>query len=177
MTPMKKELVTLAIVGIVIAAGYFVYVTYVPTGDGGDEYIPPEPGNDTDSDGLPDTWERSFWGNLAQTATGNPDGDAFTNLQEYTNGTNPTISDTPDEPSEYPGGWNIYLNPNYIIISQDTVNLNMYRIGFTRLDTGTAGASSGTLSGLTTYLSQLKTGNMITQIQYDCGMAQIAAFS
>jgi hypothetical protein len=37
MTPMKKALMALAIVGIVIAAGYFVYVMYVPIDDGGDD--------------------------------------------------------------------------------------------------------------------------------------------
>jgi hypothetical protein len=44
---------------------------------------------DTDGDGLPDAWELAHFGNLAQIATGNPDGDAFDNLAEYTAGTDP----------------------------------------------------------------------------------------
>ena len=51
-------------------------------------------GNDTDSDGLVDSWETLYFGNLAQTAAGDPDGDGLTNLQEQTRGTNPTLADT-----------------------------------------------------------------------------------
>lgn len=45
---------------------------------------------DTDGDGLPDAWELANFGNLSQTANGDPDGDWMTNLQEYQAGTNPT---------------------------------------------------------------------------------------
>jgi hypothetical protein len=44
---------------------------------------------DSDDDGLPDTWELSQFGNLNQTATGDPDRDGFSNLVENQNGTNP----------------------------------------------------------------------------------------
>ena len=44
---------------------------------------------DTDADGLLDTWETTNFGNLAQTATADPDGDGLTNLTEFTNSTNP----------------------------------------------------------------------------------------
>ena len=44
---------------------------------------------DMDGDGLPDLWEMTYFGNLTQTGSVNPDADAFTNLQEYTNGTDP----------------------------------------------------------------------------------------
>ncbi len=47
------------------------------------------PGADTDGDGLPDAWELVNFGSLAQGATGDPDGDGGTNLQEYLAGTNP----------------------------------------------------------------------------------------
>lgn len=47
---------------------------------------------DTDSDGLPDWWEVQYFGNLSQGATGDPDGDGVTNLQEYQQGRNPTKS-------------------------------------------------------------------------------------
>lgn len=46
--------------------------------------------NDTDGDGLLDAWEFGFFGNLLQTAAGDPDGDGFSNLQEQQQGRNPT---------------------------------------------------------------------------------------
>ena len=49
---------------------------------------------DTDLDGLADSWEMANFGNLSQGASGDPDGDGLTNLQEYQLGTNPTIKDT-----------------------------------------------------------------------------------
>ena len=45
---------------------------------------------DSDADGLPDSWEIAHFGNLNQTATGDPDGDGVNNLQEYLDGTDPT---------------------------------------------------------------------------------------
>lgn len=45
---------------------------------------------DADNDLLADIWERAHFGNLNQTADGDPDGDANTNLVEYTDGTVPT---------------------------------------------------------------------------------------
>jgi hypothetical protein len=47
---------------------------------------------DSDGDGLPDNWEIQYFGNLSQTANGDPDGDGLTNLQEYQQGRNPTKS-------------------------------------------------------------------------------------
>ena len=44
---------------------------------------------DTDSDGLPDDWESTNFGNLGQLANGDPDNDRLTNLQEYAVGSNP----------------------------------------------------------------------------------------
>lgn len=45
--------------------------------------------SDSDGDGLPDGWEFANFGNLAQTASGDTDGDATNNLDEYLAGTNP----------------------------------------------------------------------------------------
>ena len=44
---------------------------------------------DTDSDGLPDDWENTNFGNLGQLANGDPDNDRLTNLREYALGSNP----------------------------------------------------------------------------------------
>ncbi|BCU76091.1 LamG-like jellyroll fold domain-containing protein [Luteolibacter sp. LG18] len=45
---------------------------------------------DTDSDGLPDGWETNYFGNLAQTPSGDPDGDYSTNQEEFLAGKDPS---------------------------------------------------------------------------------------
>lgn len=51
--------------------------------------------DDSDSDGLSDTWELQYFPLLTTaTGSGNNDGDTLTNLQEQTLGTNPTLTDT-----------------------------------------------------------------------------------
>lgn len=52
------------------------------------------PKTDTDNDGLPDGWERFYFGNIAQAATADPDKDGLTNPQEYAAGTDPNVADT-----------------------------------------------------------------------------------
>ena len=49
--------------------------------------------NDVDNDGLPDGWETANFGNLAQGPGDDPDGDGWTNLQEYSGGSNPMAAD------------------------------------------------------------------------------------
>lgn len=44
---------------------------------------------DTDADGLPDAWERTYFNSLAQGADDDYDLDTFSNLIEFNNGTNP----------------------------------------------------------------------------------------
>jgi len=61
---------------------------WIPTGTGDSKY-------DGDTDGLPDLWEQINFGNLTQTAGGDFDGDGFTNLQEYQNGTDPSAGAPP----------------------------------------------------------------------------------
>jgi|GEM_PF-1588796 len=58
---------------------------------------------DSDYDGLSDQWEMTNFGNLNQTATANPDGDQWNNLQEYQQGLNPNVSNG---------------NPKYIVIQE-----------------------------------------------------------
>lgn len=43
-----------------------------------------------DSDGLPDGWEWDYFGDFDEIGSDNPDGDSYTNAEEYTNGTDPT---------------------------------------------------------------------------------------
>jgi Bacterial Ig-like domain/FG-GAP-like repeat/Right handed beta helix region len=49
---------------------------------------------DTDADGLDDNWEIANFGDLSQDDIGDPDLDLFTNLQEFTYGTDPNSHDT-----------------------------------------------------------------------------------
>ena len=44
---------------------------------------------DSDRDGLPDSWEQTYFGGLTQTATGDSDGDGVSHLDEFLDGTNP----------------------------------------------------------------------------------------
>ena len=63
---------------------------------------------DTDSDGLPDSWEIAYFGNItSQNASWDADGDGLTNLQEYRNGTNPMSPNIgePLGPSSRRTGW------------------------------------------------------------------------
>ena len=49
---------------------------------------------DSDLDGLPDDWEKWHFGNLASAATGDPDNDGLSNLEEFAHGTNPKSPDS-----------------------------------------------------------------------------------
>jgi len=53
--------------------------------------------NDTDEDGLTDTWEQLHFGNLTQGPQEDFDGDGHTNLQEFTNETDPTDPKDPKD--------------------------------------------------------------------------------
>jgi hypothetical protein len=49
---------------------------------------------DNDADGLPDSWELQFFGNLTQNGAGDFDGDGLTNQQEFSINTNPALIDS-----------------------------------------------------------------------------------
>ena len=53
----------------------------------------------SDGSGLPDWWEILHFGHLGVDPTADPDGDGWSNLQEYQNGTDPSHFDTPPTPS------------------------------------------------------------------------------
>jgi pectate lyase len=44
---------------------------------------------DSDSDGMSDTWENTKFGSLSRNGTGDLDGDGYTDLEEFLNGTDP----------------------------------------------------------------------------------------
>lgn len=51
-------------------------------------------GVDSDGDGLLDAWERDHFGNLDETAAGDPDGDGLSNFAEQVEGTDPNNPDS-----------------------------------------------------------------------------------
>ncbi len=66
---------------------------------------------DSDSDGMLDTWEINYFGNLLHDGTADGDNDGLSDLEEYQNNTNPTEGDT--ENDGMPDGWEVTygLNP------------------------------------------------------------------
>jgi len=59
--------------------------------------IEPAAAADSDSDGMPDAWETVHGLNPAvNDAAGNPDHDGYTNLEEYQNGTDPNVWNSPE---------------------------------------------------------------------------------
>lgn len=51
-------------------------------------------GGDSDGDGLPDGWEREYFGNLTHNGAVDSDGDGLTDAQEWQLGSNPLLADT-----------------------------------------------------------------------------------
>lgn len=70
--------------------------------------------DDTDGDGLLDSWEQNSFGNLAQSGAGDPDGDYATNEQEETASTNPMVrTSAPDGDGDGIGDvWEIHYFTN-----------------------------------------------------------------
>lgn len=50
--------------------------------------------DDTDTDGLPDWWERRHFGDLSPLPADNPDGDLLSNADEFARGRSPRVADT-----------------------------------------------------------------------------------
>ena len=51
--------------------------------------------SDWDGDGMSGAWERQYFGNLDQNASGDYDGDGFSNLDEFLHNTDPTVANPP----------------------------------------------------------------------------------
>lgn len=68
----------------------FVVVTAGGVASNGAAFTVTSSNGDSDGDGLPDSWEMLYFGNLNYGANDDPDGDGVTNLQEYLQGRNPT---------------------------------------------------------------------------------------
>ena len=66
---------------------------------------------DADHNGLPDAWERRYFGHIGIEPNADPDGDGLTNLQEFQNYTDPTKASMAGD--GLPDGWKVQqrLNP------------------------------------------------------------------
>jgi hypothetical protein len=65
-------------------------------------------GEDTDGDGLPDTWEVQYFTDITKYgADDDPDNDGLTNLQEYYGETNPMVSDLDSDKDGLPDAWEL----------------------------------------------------------------------
>jgi hypothetical protein len=87
-------------------------------------------GTDSNANGLPDAWERIYFGALGVNPLADPDGDGMSNQEEYLAGTNPTNSSSNLKITAFtssPGGtnvsltWNTVLSRYYLI--QETTDL------------------------------------------------------
>ena len=82
---------------------------------------------DTDGDGLGDSWELQYFGGLNANPGDDPDGDGMTNLQEYRSGTNPKDAQSlfAVEIDAQPGGiklrWSSQPEKNYQILRSANV--------------------------------------------------------
>jgi hypothetical protein len=65
--------------------------------------------SDSDEDGLPDTWEETHFGNLDQNPTDDFDKDGKTNLEEYQEGSDPTVAKADDKEEESSPLWILVL--------------------------------------------------------------------
>lgn len=68
---------------------------------------------DTDGHGLPDLWQKIYFGHLGVDPNADPDGDGLSNLQEFRNHTNPLQADT--DADGIPDAWEIAhgLDPQF----------------------------------------------------------------
>ena len=61
---------------------------------------------DSDGSGLPDWWQMQNFGHLGVDPYGDPDGDGWSNIQEFQNSTNPNTFNTPAAPQNVTAVWN-----------------------------------------------------------------------
>jgi len=82
-TSMKWFIVNICGAGLIVGVGFWWWLGVEPpapavTGD--------DPAADVDADGLPDRWERRYFGSLDEDADGDPDGDGMSNAEEWRRG-------------------------------------------------------------------------------------------
>ena len=104
--------------------------------------------DDEDNDTLSDNWERQYFGNLDQNASGDYDNDGLTNADEYNYDTNPTLTDTDGDGLSDSDEINIYdTNASNSDSDSDGINdydeINTYDTNATNSDSDGDGTSDG----------------------------------
>ena len=91
---------------------------------------------DSVGDGIPDWWRKRYFGssgttNSSSCASCDPDGDGFSNLEEYLAGTNP--NDASSKPNVHPiatltipNAWAVYTSSNTVQVTTDIRSTNQY---------------------------------------------------
>lgn len=99
------------------------------------------------ADGVPNTWREQYFGPGYETdsrvpANADPDGDGFTNLQEYVGGTNPVDADSVPILAQIRAvpvvSWNSMTNKTYLVFRRDSLqSTNWVQVGDFITATGT----------------------------------------
>jgi hypothetical protein len=102
---------------------------------------------DTDSDSLPDAWEITYFGNLAQTGTQDPDNDTLSNATEFADGTNPNAADSDSDgltdSQEKTSGTASYLSDSDFDGLTDGAEVNTHQTNPLSIDTESDGVLDG----------------------------------
>jgi len=79
---------------------------------------PPTPTDDEDTDGLPDAWEKEFFGNtIAADPRADDDGDGLDNTRELAARTSPVLADTDED--GMPDGWEVARGSDPLVADGD----------------------------------------------------------
>ncbi|MFO7870510.1 MAG: hypothetical protein R6V03_03655 [Kiritimatiellia bacterium] len=104
------------------------------------------PGISADWDSLPDDWEQTYFGDLDETDSGDPDSDGLTNVEEYNQGTDPSEEDTDadgmSDPEELYWGYSPTNSGSYARIDSGS-GTNTWTTGFEAAE----GYTNGLLNG------------------------------
>ena len=105
---LNAQITLIAYSNLTLDLNFFAQRTIVKTLEIGADF------DDSDYDGLADTWEDSYFGGIgAHVATDDPDSDGCNNGCEEIRGSDPNVDDTLADPAIYPDGFFPVPSPTY----------------------------------------------------------------